>query len=152
MAPPTNSELNDKREKYCIGITPERKYFRIGSTWIKRTLRPCEWQKQNGYMLVPLFNRERVLNEGACLLFLAETGIPLPKLLGCFEDDDAAYLVTEYVDGVGMNELDAESQAVVAEELQRHVLTLKKLTSDTWGGPDKMVPKHLEHSALCKPG
>lgn len=103
-------------------------------------------------MHVPLFNMERVLNEGACLLFLADTGIPLPKLLGCFEDDGAAYLVTEYGDGVGMNDLDAESQAVVAEELQRHVLTLKKLTSDTWGGLDKMVPKHLEHSALYKPG
>lgn len=69
-------------------------------------------------MHVPLFNMERVLNEGACLLFLADTGIPLPKLLGCFEDDGAAYLITEYVDGVGMNDLDAESQAVVAEELQ----------------------------------
>lgn len=103
-------------------------------------------------MHVPLFNMERVLNEGACLLFLADTGIPLPKLLGCFEDDGAAYLVTEYVDGAGMNDLDAESQAVVAEELQRHVFTLKNLTSDTWGGPDKMVPKQLEHSALCKPG
>ncbi|KAM0514596.1 hypothetical protein ACHAPE_006591 [Trichoderma viride] len=139
MAPPTNSELNDKREKHCIGISPERKYFRVGSTFVKRSLRPCEWQKQNGYMHVPLFNMERVLNEGACLLFLADTGIPLPKLLGCFEDDGAAYLVTEYVDGVGMNNLDAEGQAVVTKELQRHVLTLKKLTSDTWGGPDKMV-------------
>lgn len=83
---------------------------------------------------------ERVLNEGACLLFLADTGIPLPKLLGCFEDDGAAYLVTEYMDGIGMSDLDAESQAVVAEELQHHVriLTLKKLTSDTWGGPDSL--------------
>jgi hypothetical protein len=150
MAPPTNCELNAKREKNCIAISPERKYFRVGSTFVKRSLRPCEWQKHNGYLHVPLFNLERILNEGACLLFLAEIGIPLPKLLGCFEDDGAAYLITEYMEGVGMNDLDAASQAVVAEELQRHVLTLKKLTSDTWGGPDKMVQKHLEQSVLYK--
>lgn len=101
-------------------------------------------------MHVPLFNTERVLNEGACLLFLAQTGIPLPKLLACFEDDGAAYLVTEHVDGVEMNDLDAESQAVVAEELQRHIITLKKLTSDTWSGPDNMVPKHLEKFHICQ--
>lgn len=97
---------------------------------------------------------ELVLNEGACLSFLAGSGIPLPKLHACFEDDGAAYLVTEYVEGVGMNELDAEKQAVVAKELQRHVLTLKKLTSDTWGGPDKMViPKQSEHPMpRYKPG
>lgn len=146
MAPPTNSELNERREKNCIAISHERKYFRVGNTWVKRSLRPHEWQKQNGYMHVPLFNMERILNEGACLLFLAQTGIPLPKSLACFEDDGAAYLVTEYVDGVGMDDLDAESQAVVTEELQRHILTLKKLTSDTWGGPDNMVPKPLENS------
>ncbi|KAJ4865676.1 phosphotransferase enzyme family domain-containing protein [Trichoderma breve] len=115
MAPPTNSELNERREKNCIAISHERKYFRVGNTWVKRGLRPHEWQKQN------------------------ETGIPLPKLLGCFEDDGAAYLVTEYVEGVGMNDLDTERQAVVTKELQCHILTLKRLTSDTWGGPDKML-------------
>ncbi|KAL7922692.1 kinase-like protein [Trichoderma austrokoningii] len=139
MAPPTNHELNEKREKYCFNITPDKKYFHVGNTFVKRSLRPSEWQKHHCYLHVPLFGMELVLNEGACLSFLAETGIPLPKLLACFEDDGAAYLVTEYVEGVGMNELDAKSQAVVAEELQRHVLTLKRLTSDTWSGPDKMV-------------
>ena len=61
MAPPTNEELNAKREEHCIAITHERKYYRVGQTWIKRTLRPSEWQKHNGYMPIPLFNLERVL-------------------------------------------------------------------------------------------
>lgn len=140
MAPPTNQELNAKREEHCITVTPERKYYRVGNTWIKRSLRPTEWQKHNGYMHVPMFNLERVLNEGACLKLVADkTEIPLPKLFACFEDDGAAYLITEYVDGVGMNDLDVKSQSVVAEELQRHMQTLKKLTSDTWGGPGGVV-------------
>jgi hypothetical protein len=140
MAPPTNQELNEKREKHCISITPERKYYRYGSTWIKRSLRPTEWQKHNGFMYVPLFNMERVLNEGACLKFLAEnTDIPLPRLYACFEDDGTGCLVTEYVEGIGMNELSSEDQKVVAHELQRHMETMKKLTSENWGGPDGSV-------------
>jgi hypothetical protein len=140
MAPPTNQELNEKREKNCVTVTVERKYYKVGNTWIKRSLRPSEWQKQNGFMHVPLFNTERILNEGECLEFLAKhTDIPLPRLIACFEDDSAAYLITEYVDGVGMNELDADGQAAVAAELQRHMQTLKGLTSDTWGGPSGVV-------------
>ncbi|KAM0267818.1 hypothetical protein ACHAQH_010079 [Verticillium albo-atrum] len=140
MAPPTNQELNAKREEHCVSVTPERKYYRCGETWIKRSLRPTEWQKHNGYMHVPIFNLERILNEGACLEFLSKnTNIPLPRLIACFEDDGAAYLVTEYVEGVGMNVLDTESQAIVAKELQRHTQTLKELTSDTWGGPGGVV-------------
>ncbi|KAG7424463.1 hypothetical protein Forpi1262_v014343 [Fusarium oxysporum f. sp. raphani] len=144
MAPPTNQELNEKREKNCVAVTVERKYYKVGNTWIKRSLRPSEWQKQNGFMHVPLFNTERILNEGECLEFLAKhTDIPLPRLIACFEDDGAAYLITEYVDGVGMNKLDADGQAAVAAELQRHMQTLKGLTSDTWGGPSGVVlPPH----------
>jgi hypothetical protein len=155
MAPPTNQELNAKREEHCVTVTPERKYYRFRDTWIKRSLRPTEWQKHNGYMHIPLFNLERVLNEGACLQFLAENAdIPLPKLIACFEDDGAAYLITAYVDGVGMNDLDLKSQSVVAEELQRHLQTLRKLTSDTWGGPGGMVDgarRRTVHSGEADP-
>ncbi|KAL1893961.1 hypothetical protein Sste5346_006102 [Sporothrix stenoceras] len=138
MAPPKNHEL--KREKDCFAVTPERKYYRSGDTFIKRNLRPGEWQQHNGYMHVPIFNFERILNEGACLQFVAEhTNVPVPKLLACFEDDGAAYLVTEYVEGVGMDELSAEDQRTVAAELEQHLATLQALTSDTWGGPDGLV-------------
>lgn len=90
-------------------------------------------------MHVPLFNTERILNEGACLKFLTEkTNIPLPKLYVCFKDDGAACLVTEYVERTAMNDLDEEKKTV-AKELELHLETLKKLTSDTWGGPGGMA-------------
>ncbi|KAK2609335.1 hypothetical protein QQS21_002116 [Conoideocrella luteorostrata] len=140
MPPPTNAELNARREESCIAITHERKYYRVGQTWIKRSLRPCEWQKHNGYMPIPLFSLERVLNEGSCLQFLAEnTNIPLPKLHACFEDDGAAYVITEYVEGVGMDELDEEKQGIIAQELRTHMETLSKLNSNVWGGPSGLV-------------
>ncbi|OAA63248.1 Protein kinase-like domain protein [Niveomyces insectorum RCEF 264] len=140
MAPPTNQDLNAKRERQCISITPERKYYRCSNTWVKRSLRPTEWQKHGGFLHVPTFNLERVLNEGACLKFLAErTDIPLPKLYACFEDDGAAYLITEYVEGVGMNELAAEDQKIVVQELEKYIKTLKVLTSNVWGGPSGLV-------------
>lgn len=135
MPPPTNQKLNAKREEHCFAVTRERKYYKFGQTFIKRSLRPTEWQKHNGYMHVPLFNPERILNEGACLRFLAEnTDIPLPKLYVCFEDGGAAYLITEYVEGVGMNDLDAAKQEMIATELQAHMETMSKLQSNVWGG------------------
>lgn len=144
MPPPTNGELNAKREEHCIAVTHERKYYRVGQTWIKRSLRPTEWQKHDGYMHIPLFNLESVLNEGACLRFLAEnTSIPLPRLHACFEDDGAAYLITEYVEGVGMNELDDAKRDVVRRELLVHMETMSKLKSNVWGGPGGMVSLFL---------
>ncbi|CAK7233483.1 hypothetical protein SBRCBS47491_008624 [Sporothrix bragantina] len=137
MAPPTNGELNAKREEDCFSVTPERKYYRCGDAFVKRSLRPSEWQQHNGYLHVPIFNTERVLNEGACLRFLAKNcpSIPVPQLHACFEDDGAAYLITEYVEGVGMDKLSAADQAVVARELEQHLDTLHSLTYITWGGP-----------------
>ncbi|KAI6350864.1 hypothetical protein MCOR25_010327 [Pyricularia grisea] len=136
----TNSELIANREKDCIAITHERKYYRCDNTWVKRSLRESEWQTHNGHTHVPRFNKERVLNEGACLKYLSEkTDIPLPKLYATFEDDGVAYLITEYVNGVGMNDLTTEQQKVVVQELEKHLKTLKKLTSPQWGGPEGLV-------------
>ncbi|CAI6098740.1 unnamed protein product [Clonostachys chloroleuca] len=140
MPPPTNSELNAKREEHCFAVTSDRKYYRVGGTFIKRSLRPSEWQKHNGYMYVPRFGTERILNEGACLQFLAaNTNIPLPKLYACIEDDGAAYLITKYIEGVNMNDLDSEKKEIVAKELQGHMETLKELKSNVWGGPGGVV-------------
>ncbi|KAI1113792.1 kinase-like domain-containing protein [Nemania sp. NC0429] len=152
MAPPTNQKLNAEREENCIGITPERKYYRCGNNYIKRSLRPTEWQKHNSYLHVPKFNPERILNEGACLKFLAEnTDIALPKLYACYEDDGAGYLITEYVEGVGVNELISEQQKMVGQELQKHLKTLRALTSDKWarrpGGP-VLPPYRVCHNDL----
>lgn len=140
MAPFTPQELNSRREEHCFAVTPEKKYFHVGNTFIKRSLRPSEWVKFQGYMHVPLFCPERILNEGACIQYLAEkTDIPLPKLHACFEDDGAAYLILEYDEGVGMDTLSDKDKDVVTEELEKHTQTFQGLTSDTWGGPGGAV-------------
>lgn len=73
-------------------------------------------------------------------MFIAEhTNIPVPKLHCCFEDDGAVYLVMEYVEGVGMNELGEEKRKVVEEELEVHLAAMKKLKSKFWGGPSGIV-------------
>lgn len=157
MAPVTNQMLNARREKECVGLTTERKYFHVDGAWIKRSLRPSEWQTNPfaGVLFIPRFGNERVLNEAAAMRFIADkTDIPVPKLHGCFEDDGAVYLVMEYVEGVTMNNLVPEQRKVVETELERHVETLRGLKSDAWGGPSGIVgslppntgsSRHMEH-------
>lgn len=72
--------------------------------------------------------------------FIAKnTNIPIPKFYSCFEDDEAAYLVMEYVDGVAMSRLDIEKRKVVEKELEGHIETMKTLRSSVWGGPTNIV-------------
>ncbi|KAK4096457.1 hypothetical protein N658DRAFT_569845 [Parathielavia hyrcaniae] len=147
MAPPTNQESNAKREEYCISITPERKYYRCGNTWVKRSLRATEWQQFGGFVYVPKLSTQRILNEGACLKFLGEkTEIPLPKLYACFEDDGAGCLVTEYVEGVGMNDLDKEQQKTLKTLTLKQVLPLYRIMRKSDGRP-WMRPRE-EHSLV----
>jgi len=74
------------------------------------------------------------------MAFIAEhTNIPVPKLHCCFEDDEAVYLVMEYIDGTRMSELEEEKRKVVEKELELHLETLKKLKSRVWGGPSGIV-------------
>jgi hypothetical protein len=83
--------LNARREKVCVGLTNERKYFHVDGAWIKRSLRPSEWQTNPfaGTLFIPRFGNERILNEAAAMRFIADkTDIPVPKLYGCFEDND----------------------------------------------------------------
>ena len=83
MAPVTNQMLNARLEKGCIGVTTERKYYHVDNSWVKRSLRPSEWQTNPfaGTLLIPRFGNERILNEAACMRFIADkTDIPLPKL------------------------------------------------------------------------
>ncbi|KAM5441511.1 hypothetical protein MferCBS31731_003582 [Microsporum ferrugineum] len=142
MPPVTNQMLNARREENCIAVTLERKYYRVGQTWVKRSLRPSEWQinPYAGTLVVPRFGKERIRNEAASMKFIAEnTDIPVPKLYCCFEDDEAVYLVTQYVEGVGMNELEEEKRKVVEKELELHLESMKKLKSRFWGGPSSIV-------------
>lgn len=68
------------------------------------------------------FRRERILNEAATLQLLKENStIPIPHLYCCFEDDDAVYLVMEYVEGVSMDRLTEDQKARVESELEKHI-------------------------------
>jgi aminoglycoside phosphotransferase (APT) family kinase protein len=85
-------------------------------------------------------NNERLLNEAATLKYIKEnTNIPVPQLYACFEDDDAVVLVTEFVKGVGMHELDDAQREIVKKELQGHIETLQNLKSSRIGGPRGIV-------------
>ena len=138
--PVTNEMI--EREKNCIGITAERKYYYVDNTFIKRSLRPHEWQlsKFKGTTHVPRQSNERLLNEAACLRYIRDnSNIPVPRLYCAFEDDNAVILVTEYVRGVGMNLLDESQRATVVQELEGHLQTLRRLKSSVIGGPSGHV-------------
>lgn len=142
MSPVTNAMLNSRRENECTHITAERKYFHVPGAFIKRSLRPHEWQHSpfGGMLYIPRLGNERILNEAATLQFIAEnTNIPVPKLYACFEDDGAVCLITQEIDGVAMTDLESDQRKVVEAELEVHISTLQGLKSDTWGGPSGRV-------------
>jgi serine/threonine protein kinase len=86
-------------------------------------------------VVVPRFGKERLFNEAALMKFLAErTNIPVSKLYCCFEDNEAVYLVKEYIEGVGINKLKKEKRIIVKEELKIYLETIKTLKSIFWGG------------------
>jgi hypothetical protein len=117
----TNKIANQRREKTCIGVTVERKYFHTGKSFVKRSLRPSGWQVSatKGTIHVPKMGNERLLNEAAALDYIQQnTNIPVPKFYSCFEDDDAVVLVTAFIDGVGMYELNDSQRDIVKAELE----------------------------------
>ncbi|KAI6855374.1 kinase-like protein [Hortaea werneckii] len=140
--PITNKIANQRREEDCIAITSERKYYHAGASFIKRSLRPSEWQVSpvKGTIHVPRQNNERLLNEAATLRFVRQhTSIPVPTVHCCFEDDQAIILVTEYVEGVGMNDLSLSQRRIVQVELESHIQELHNLRSSVLGGPSGIV-------------
>ena len=138
----TNKMLNDRREVNCLAVSADRKYYRDGQTFVKRSLRPTEWQLSplKGIVHVPRQGRERILNEAAAMRYIADnTNIPIPKLHCAFEDDGAVYLIMEYVEGSTMDELGVEQRTIVQQELDGHIKTLHALKSRKVGGPSGLV-------------
>ncbi|KAK4135082.1 hypothetical protein BT67DRAFT_441514 [Trichocladium antarcticum] len=79
---------------------------------------------------------QRYQNDVAIQQYLRErTNIPLPAFTQAFEDDGAMYLVSQFVEGIGMGELPKEDQQLVQKELHRHIETLKSLRSNSPGLP-----------------
>ena len=133
----TNKMANNSREKECFAVTSERKYYHVGNTFVKRSLRPREWQVNqfSGQIHVPRQGNERLLNEAAAMQFVKENSdVPVPTLYCAFEDDNAIYLVMEYVAGVGMDTLTRPQKRIVKRELLEHIATLHTLNSRSIGG------------------
>lgn len=128
------------QEDGCFGMTFERKYYRRQDTFIKRCLRPSEFRTGYRGLYVPRLRKERLMNEAESLRYIRNhTDIPVPRVYCDFEDDEAYYLITEYVEGVAMSELEEDQMAVVREELVRHLATLQTLKSNRIGGPSGIV-------------
>ncbi|KAK8097662.1 uncharacterized protein PG998_013148 [Apiospora kogelbergensis] len=61
------------------------------------------------------------------------TDIPVPAVYCDLEDDEAYYLITEYINGVNMADLGKTQKDTVRAKLQRHLDTLKTLVSTRIG-------------------
>ncbi|KAK4099079.1 hypothetical protein N658DRAFT_525714 [Parathielavia hyrcaniae] len=141
----SNQDINKHREAGCTGITQDKKYYEVGNSFIKRTLRRHEWIITTIPKLAPsACLPQRWKTDAAILAYLRDkTDIPLPRMQFTFEDDGAFYFSTELVPGVTMTHLTAEQKQVVTKELLEHVATLKSLRSDTPGVPGQTL--------LCAP-
>lgn len=138
-------------EEGCFATSPDRKYYRRGNAFIKRCLRPREFfADPQGDTHIPRLRKESLRNEADALRFVrAYTDLPVPRVFCDFEDDDAHYLITEWVEGVSMADLPDEKQReVVIAELKGYLAKLKELKSRRLGGPNgEVVPPYR---VLCE--
>lgn len=80
------------------------------------------------------------MNEAESLQFIRQrTDIPVPTVYCHFLDDDAYYLISEFVEGISMADLSDEQKPMVCEELARHTAKLSTLRSSRLGGPSGIV-------------
>ncbi|KAI9759189.1 MAG: hypothetical protein M1835_000443, partial [Candelina submexicana] len=141
-----NLEHNDGKESACLSVLADEKYFHIGNSFLKRTLRKHEWPtSSSGKLIVPSPSYvHRWNNEAETLGFLRQcTKIPLPTFHCILKDDGALYFFTKFVDGVGMNELQPTQQAIVMKEVEEHVAALQSLRSE--------IPSGSNGPILCPP-
>ncbi|OCK82908.1 hypothetical protein K432DRAFT_390881 [Lepidopterella palustris CBS 459.81] len=100
-------------------------------------LRPREWQVRamKGTMNFPRLGRAHILDEAAALKYVKEkSDIHVLTLYGCLDDNDANYLVTNYVNGVSTNSLTGDKGEIVKKELESHVQTLHSLLTPKLAG------------------
>lgn len=133
-------ENQEALEEGCFAVTFERKYYHRGGAFIKRTLRPREFRTGHRGLYIPRFRKESVINKAELLRYIRHhTNILVPTIYCDFEDEDAYYLVTEYVEGVSMSRLIEDQKAIIREELQRYLATLQTLKSNRLSGPSGIV-------------
>ncbi|CAH0054138.1 unnamed protein product [Clonostachys solani] len=127
-------------EDGCLYMTAERKYYQSGLSFIKRSLREKEYHQGPYGPCVPRLSKERLQNEAECLRFIrSNTNVPVPAVYADFEDDVAYYLVTEFIQGVDLNDIPLEKKDLVRAEVEKHLHTLHNLRSKTVGGPSGLL-------------
>jgi len=127
-------------EAGCFAQTWERKYYHLGKVFIKRSLRPREFQTGINGLYIPRVGNERLINEAATLKFIREnTNIPVPSLICDFQDDESYYVITEWVEGISMMDIPDKEKPRVNAEIKEHLKTLSNLKSKTLGGPTGII-------------
>ncbi|KAK4033040.1 kinase-like domain-containing protein [Parachaetomium inaequale] len=138
--PPLLPQPTLTSEEGCLATSTDRKYYRRGNAFIKRCLRTREFLHGPQGIHIPRLRKESLKNEADTLRFIRRhTEIPVPLLFCDFEDDDAYYLITEYIEGVSMADLPDHQKDVVIAELEDHLARLKALKSNRMGGPSGIV-------------
>ncbi|KAG7140435.1 hypothetical protein HYQ45_002738 [Verticillium longisporum] len=102
----------EEQDGGCFATTFERKHYSRNGAFVKRSLRPREFRTGYRGLHIPRLNKERLMNEAESLRFIrSHTDVPVPTVYCDFQDDEAYYLITEYVEGVGMSELAEDQKA-----------------------------------------
>jgi aminoglycoside phosphotransferase len=123
----------------------EQREFTIdGKTISKRQLRPTELDYPPERLRYPV---ERIKNEHAALTYLAaNTTIPLAKILNFTDDGGGSFtLVTEFVEGVLMEDLDQDKLEAAIEAVEKQIEQdiipeLHKLRRSRIGCVDESLP------------
>jgi aminoglycoside phosphotransferase len=128
----------------------EREFRVYSDRFYKRSFRPDEFLTNiHGETVVPHQATARLENEAQCLQFiLANTNIPVPKILEAYEENGSFILVTELIPGRDVNDLEPTEQALVTKEVESYVAVLRSLRSDRPGGPTGIMcplPRILQH-------
>lgn len=148
---PETTEAKTSSPGEWTAQTAERGYYRRDGCFIKRSLRPSEYMTtQRGTIHTPPMGKERLQNEAVSLRFIRRvSNIPVPTVYGAFEVDGSYFLITEYIEGVGMSQLPEHQKKTVHVELDQHLASLRKITSNTIGGPSGIVipPYRVMHRA-----
>ncbi|KAJ5953633.1 hypothetical protein N7454_000529 [Penicillium verhagenii] len=141
----TSSHNSVDQQEEWTAKTAERQYYHRDGVFIKRSLRPSEYMTTiKGNLHIPRLGKERLQNEAESLRFIRRVSdVPVPTVYGSFEVDDSYFLLTEYIDGVGMSQLPDDQKELVWPEISQHLKTLYEIKSTRIGGPSGiMVPPY----------
>lgn len=145
-----NPKIEDGPKNVDLKTTEKAYRLFNNECFLKRSLRPDEYPiLSNGQALVPLFVKDRLRNEAACMKYVKEkTSIPVPEVLDAYEENGTYFLWTEYIDGIEMSDLTVDERTQIIPQVRDIVADLQKLRSRRSGGPTGLlcppyiVPSH----------